>query len=410
MNLAQIVQGFNPHPAQKKIIDSIINGDEKFHIIINGRQWGKTLMCLNILLYYIFNDAPCQFLWVSPVYSQTQKVQKQLYEAVNSSGLIKNNNYSDNEMIFMNGSKVIFRSSERYDNIRGWTFDYAILDEAAFMKEEAWTNSIRPTLAVNGQKVIFISTPKGKNWLYNLYQLGQGNNINYKSYNAPSHTSPFMDKSELEDAKKTLPPKIYEQEYLAQFIENGGEVFSNINNITFDEYPKSKSNKYYAGVDLGKQEDYTCCFIMDNDGQIIESYHKNQIDWNILIDDLSKLINKYNAHTLIEVNSMGDVIYDQLKKRVKYITPFITSNKSKEEIIESLILSINNSEISVPSEKLFKPLLTELNVFTYEYSVKTRSIKYGAPNGFHDDCVMALALTNHNRKTGKTKGKYSIMT
>lgn len=366
-------------------------------------------MALNLLLYWAFNDAPCRILWVSPVYSQTQKVQRELHAAVVKTGLLKSNNFTDNEISFMNDSKIVFRSGERYDNIRGYTFDYCIIDEAAFIKEDAWTTAIRPTLAVKGKKVIFISTPKGKNWLHNLYQLGQTNNKNYKSYNAPSETSPYMSKDEINDAMKTLPPKVFEQEYLAQFIDDGGEVFSNLEEITFNEWPVEPSQRYFAGLDLAKQEDYTALTIFNDKGEVVEIYHKNQTDWNILIEDISKVINKYDAITLVEVNSIGDVIYDQLKRRVKNITPFITSNKSKQEIIESLILSINQKEIALPSKTLFKPLQQELEVFTYEYSPKTRSIKYGAPNGFHDDLVMSLALANHSRKTGKSKGKYSIM-
>lgn len=367
-------------------------------------------MAINLILYWAFNDGPCDILWVSPVYSQSQKVHKEIVDILSSTGLIKSNNFTDNVLTLINKSKLTFRSGERFDNIRGFTFDYAVLDEAAYLKEEAWTAAIRPTLSVKGKKVVFISTPKGKNWLYNIYQLGLGSNENYLSYSAPSSTSPYMPIEELMDAKKTLPSKIYDQEYEAAWIDDGGEVFSNISDIMFDEWPKADSNVYYAGLDLAKQEDYTALTIMNNKGEVVEIYHKNHTDWNILIDELSRIINQYNAITLVEVNSIGDVIFDQLKKRVKHIEPFITSNKSKQEIIEGLILSINNKEIAIPSERLFKALKRELEVFTYEYSPKTRSVKYGAPNGFHDDLIMSLALCTYALKTKKSKGKYYLYT
>ena len=404
------ITAFSPHPKQLEIIDSILLNDAKFHTIIIGRQWGKTLMAINLILYWAFNDSPCDLLWVSPVYSQAQKVQKEINNILNNTGLIKSNNYTDNILTLVNDSKIIFRSGERYDNIRGFTFDYAVIDECAYLKEEAWSASIRPTLAVKGKKVIFISTPKGKNWIHKLYELGKSNNPNYLSYNAPSSSSPYIPLDELEDAKKTLPSKIFRQEYEAEFIDDGGEVFSNINEIMFDQWPTTPSTKFYAGLDLAKQEDFTCLTIFNDRGEVVEIYHKTQTDWNQLIDELAKVINKYNAITLIEVNSMGDVIYDQLKKKVKQISPFVTSNKSKQEIIEGLILSINNKEISIPSERLFKPLKQELEVFTYEYSPKTRSVKYGAPNGFHDDLIMSLALCTYALKTKKSKGKYYLYT
>lgn len=368
-------------------------------------------MCINLVLWFAFNESPCKILWVSPVYSQTQKVQKELNSILSGTNLIKSNNYTDNELILINDSQITFRSGERYDNIRGATFDYGVIDECAFLKEEAWTAAIRPTLSIRGKKVLFISTPKGKNWVHKLYELGKSDNPNYASYNAPSSTSPYMPLEELEDARKTLPPKIFEQEYEAAWIDDGGEVFSNLKNVTFDQWPKSdKSKRFYAGLDLGKQEDYTALTIMSDKGEVVEIYHMRQTDWNILIDDLAKIINKYNAITIIETNSIGDVIFDQLKKRVKHIIPFVTSNKSKQEVIEGLILSINQGEISIPSSQLFKPLMQELEVFSYEYSPRTRTVKYGAPSPFHDDLVMSLAFATYSYKTQKLKGKYNLYT
>ena len=154
------VKGFTPHREQKKIIDSIIEGKEKHHIISVGRQFGKSLMGMNLLLYWGINEAPCKVLWVSPVYSQTNKVQKELERAISPSGFIKTCNFSESYIELKNGTEIYFRSQQRgYDNIRGYTFDYAILDEAAFMKGETWSEAVRPTLAVKGKKVLFLSYP-----------------------------------------------------------------------------------------------------------------------------------------------------------------------------------------------------------------------------------------------------------
>ena len=178
-----IFEGFTPHTSQRKVIDSIIHGEEKFHIATIGRQWGKSMMGMNLALYWMLNNGPCKVLWVSPVYSQTSKVHKELYSAIAGSGIVKNNNFSDNRIELKNGSEIVFRSAERYDNIRGMTMDYGIVDEAAFMKDDAWREAIRPVFAVKGKKVLFISTPKGKNWFYELFQLGKSpDNKRYKSY------------------------------------------------------------------------------------------------------------------------------------------------------------------------------------------------------------------------------------
>ena len=406
MSKTKTVKGFKPHPNQKEIIDSILGGLEKHHIVSVGRQFGKSLMGLNLALYWAINKKPCKILWVSPVYSQTTKVQKELHKAVYPTGFLKSCNFSENHIEFMNGSEIYFRSSERYDNIRGYTFDYAILDEAAFMKPEAWNEAIRPTLSVKGQKVLFLSTPKGKNWFYDLYKLGESDEYNnYKSYKGSSYDTPFISEGEINDARKTLPENVFKQEYLAEFLDGGGEVFTNIDKNTFHQYPSPKG-KVYCGIDLGKQEDYTVATFVDQTGNVVDIYRTNNKEWRTIINELVEQIKKYKAITLIEVNSMGDVIYEDIKRQCKDIYPFVTTNKSKQEIIEGLILDFNEGNIQIPSKDVFNPLYQELSYFTYEYSPKTRSVKYGHPTGLHDDCVISLALSNYCLKTKKRSGTY----
>jgi len=402
--LEQKLIGITPTKKQQEIIQGI-RSPHKYHIVAIGRQSGKSLLAMNLVLDWSINNPLSTILWVSPVYSQTTKVQKELFKALVDTGIVDSCNYSENIITLKNGSEIIFRSAERYDNIRGYTIDYCIIDEAAFIKEEAWTEAIKPTLLVRGKKCLFLSTPKGKNWFYKLYQMGISDDHNeYKSYKGTSMDNPYADVKEIEDSRKTLPENVYRQEYLAEFIEGGGEVFRNIK--TFDQYPISKGT-IYMGVDLGRQEDYTVCTLMDMEGQVIEIYRARQQEWNYIINDIVELAKHSNAYVLIEANSIGDVIYEQVKKRYNKTEPFITTSKSKQEIIEGLILDFNEGNITIPSQKLFAPLYNELNSFTYEYSSKTRQIKYGAPTGLHDDCVMSLAITNYARKTMKSRGKYN---
>ena len=115
-------------------------------------------------------------------------------QAIGASGLVKNCNYSDNYIRLKNGSEILFRSAEKYDNIRGLTVDYGILDEAAFMKQDAWKEAIRPVFMVKGKKVLFISTPKGKNWFHELFQLAKSPDYsNYQAYTGSSYDTPYID-------------------------------------------------------------------------------------------------------------------------------------------------------------------------------------------------------------------------
>ena len=406
------VYGFTPHEGQQGVIDSILSSSAKFFTLSVGRQWGKSMLGMNMMLYWAFNDAPCKILWVSPVYSQTNKVQKELEGAIRDSGLIDSINYSENYLKLRNGSEIIFRSAERYDNIRGYTFDYAILDEAAFMKPEAWREAIRPTTAVHGKKVLFLSTPKGKNWFYELFALGNEiegyrPNERYLSYTAPSIDSPFITEDEIEDARATLPPNVFKQEYLAEFLDDGGEVFTGLEKASMDKWPQHRSTKYFAGIDLGRQEDFTVVTIVNAEYQVVDIYRANQKPWEQLVQEIARFVNRYNATAMVEVNSIGDVIYEQLNSRIKKIDPFTTTSKSKVDIIEQLIYAINNNELQIPSKEMHPVLYNELSVFTYEYSPRSRSVKYGAPSGHHDDCVMSLAIAYEAKRKHSKYGNYN---
>ena len=401
--------GITPHTKQREMINGILNSPAKYHVACVGRQYGKSLMAINLVLYWGINHGPCKILWVSPVYSQSSKVLKELMQAVGSSGIIKSCNYSDNYVSLKNGTEIFFRSAERYDNIRGMTMDYGIIDEAAFCKDEAWTEAIKPVFLVRGKKVLFISTPKGSNWFKNLYQLGLSEDYpNYQSYTGSSYDTPFIDKEEIEDARRTLPENVFRQEYLAEFIDSGGEVFANINKNLFTSWSQPVG-KVYCGIDLGKQEDYTVATFIDQDGKIIDIYRDNKTEWSRMTTEILKRLKRWNATAMVEVNSIGDVIYEQIKKEWQNSHAFITSSKSKNEIIEGLILDMNEITIKIPDAQLFPSLYSELSTFTYTYNPKTRNIKYGHPSGLHDDTVMSLAIANYCRKTQKSVGSYATM-
>ena len=160
------INGFKPHQKQKEIINSIVGGGEMFHSVVVGRQFGKTIMAINSLMYYSINNPKSKVLWVSPVYSQASKVFQQIYDALQPSGIIKSANKADFLMTLINGSSIWFKSSERPETIRGLSINYCYIDEAQDVKDIAWKQSILPTLTAAGKKCIITGTPKRKNWFY----------------------------------------------------------------------------------------------------------------------------------------------------------------------------------------------------------------------------------------------------
>lgn len=398
--------GFRPHRGQQKVIDTIIGTPQKYITVVSPRQVGKSLLLVNLILYYGINDKGSKIGVITPIYQQARKLMEDLYEAIKDSGIVETTNFSNFEIKLKTGSKIYFRSSEREDGLRGYTFDYLFLDEASYQSEDAWKRAIQPTALVHGKKVVLFSTPRGRDWFYEHYQMGQDVNYpNHASVRMQQGDNPYIDKEEITAAKRSLPDSIFRAEYLGEFLEGESQVFQNFNANCFDKWPKPQG-KCYIGVDLAQTGDYTVATVIDSTGAVVEIYRDNHKEWETMQTNIIQLARKYGATVMIETNSMGSVVLEGIKKKYQDTHGFNTSNQSKRDIVESLIMGFNEGTVKIPSATLLPELHRELEVFEMTYNPQTRSVKYAARNNFHDDMVISLCIANYNRIQNKNYGTY----
>ena len=400
--------GMQPHKGQQRVIDTIIGTPEKYITVVSPRQQGKSLLLVNLLLYYGINDKGCKIGVVAPIYSQARKLMEDLYEAIKDSGIVESTNFSNHEIKLKTGSKIYFRSSEREDGLRGYTFTYLFLDEASYQTEDAWKRALQPTALVHGKKVVLFSTPRGRDWFHDMYMMGQDPTIpSHASVRMEQYDNPYINKEEVEAAKRALPDAIFRAEYLGEFLEGESQVFQNFHANSFDRFP-NKTGKVYIGVDLAQTGDYTVAVCMDSSGSVIEIYRDNNKEWETMQTRIIQLAQKYNATVMLETNSMGSVILEAVKKKWQDTHGFNTSNQSKRDIVESLILGFNEGTVRIPSATLYPELHRELEVFEMTYNPQTRSVKYAARPPLHDDIVIALCISNWCRLQNKNYGAYAI--
>ena len=405
------IQSIKLFPRQIEIKNSILNTDSKYYILQSSRQAGKSTLCVQLICYWAINEKSREILYVTPQYSLAKMIFNKVLSGLDQSGVIKSFSRSDLIIEFYNNSKIYFKSGNNADSgIRGMSVDYAIIDEASYIQDDIWRKIIRPTLNVKGKKVLLVSTPKGKHTMFwNLCNMGKSKDDNYQHYFMHYLDNPLYNIQEVEDARRTLPENIFKQEYEGEFIDSGGEVFRNIDNILLNSYG-DRTSQLYAGIDLGRSEDYTVITILNDLGEVVYIEAMRQENWNVMIDKLISILKKYNPFVYIETNSIGDVVYDRIQKDYKRCKPFFTTNDSKQEIIEDLILAINDQTIRIPNKSLYDQLYNELEAFTYDYSPKSRKVKYTAPYGLHDDHVISLALANLSLKqTKKNRVTFSVL-
>jgi len=355
------------------------------------------MLGINQLLYWAINDKGCNIAWVTPIYKQGKKVFDEIEKATIKSGLFEFNRSDLTIQGF--GSKINFFSGERPDNIRGNTFDYLIIDEYAFTRSELWEEVLSATVLVKGKKVIFISTPNGKNHFYKMSLMSNYDN-RYKYFKYTSYDNPMINHLDLDERKQNLPKHIFEQEYLAEFLDNGSGLFTNVNECI---KLANQSTKFYGGLDIGRADDYTVLSIVNENNEMIYCERWRQDEWTNIIDKVANKINEYNATTYVEVNNQGDVFFEMLKKKVgNKIFPFVTTSKSKPIMIEDLAVLFEQKNISILN---INWLVDELNAFTYIYNSQTRNVQYTAPVGIHDDSVISLSLAVQSCKHLRNKGK-----
>jgi len=331
---------------------------------------------------------------LAPTYSQSKISYDRILTINGIQDCILNNSAQPPFIKFKTGSKIYFKSGDNAEAIRGNTFHYIFVDEAAFINEADFETIIRPTTAaVKSSKIILTSTPKGKKGLFwKYYQLGLSDNINYKSYTMNYKDNPHYDISEVEDAKLILPDSLFKQEYEAEFIDDGGSVFNIVKGCILSTYGQ-ETNRYFAGIDFGRKNDYTVLHILNELGQTVYIHSTNKKSWELILDELTSILNKYKPIVYVETNGIGDVLFEQLKSKYTNIFGWNSNNSEKQSLIESLIYNIETDKVKLPNKSLYHKLYNELEVFTFKIS-NSKNVIYNAPQGFNDDEVISLGLAN----------------
>ena len=399
---------FKPYTAQKEFIDLYVDSPHLFGILVSPRGAGKTLLGINMLLFWALRNNDSKLGYITPIYA----LGKEVFEIIQSKtyDLIESSNKSDLTIKFINGSSIKFLSADRADSVRGFRFHYLILDEVAYLNKETIEKAILPTLNPNGKKCLMISTPRGKNHFYEYYLRGQEGNSDYISYRIPLEACPYVKPELIEEARKSLPLEVFRSEYEAEFTDSTNDVFQSIdkNAIIYEWTQPNRGNRYFAGIDTGLSSDYSVLTIIDESGRVVFIDRTNN-------DTLENIANRYIATLkrysvqgcLVETNGIGKAMFELIRKHIRITMPFISTQDSKMNAIRTLMTDMDAGVIEIPTKEFFPHLYNELSAFTYKYSANGK-ISFSHPNGVNDDCVDALWLANLSRNKIKSSGLNAI--
>lgn len=202
------------HSAQK----IVFSDSTRFKVIAAGRRWGKSRLAITVLLRYALLGKRCWWVFPSfrssrPAWRTLQALAMQLPGAYSRA--------ASRELVLPSGGTITLHSSDRPDLLRGEGLFAAVIDEAAYVDEDAWIRVIRPALSEQKGVAMFISSPNGRNWFWQLYERGLSGNTAWMSWRFPTSSNPLIPKSEIALAREELPEAAFRQEYLAEFLSEG---------------------------------------------------------------------------------------------------------------------------------------------------------------------------------------------
>ena len=380
-----------PHDKQLAFIDS----KAKRKIIVAGRRGGKTTGASMLAAFQAMDGR--RVLEAAPVSDQTNAFWESVkgYFAEPIARKIIKKNETDRLLEFPNGGRIRCKTAHDADSLRGDYADLLILDEYSFMKPDAWELVGMPMLADNDGDAVFIFTPNRRNHAFQMFNMAVADETGrWKAWHFTSLDNPYLSESALADMRVDMTEEAYRQEILAEFLEGEGAVFRNINNCMHapDTTPDAHKGHYIvAGVDWAKQADFTCISIgcVDCHEELARDRF-NQIDYIFQRKRLEQLFKKWNVRqSLLELNSIGEPNFEELSRAGFPVAGFTTTASSKPPLIENLALTLEAEEWQFQPDPIWTG---ELEAYERKVQATTGRSQYNAPEGMHDDTVIARAL------------------
>ena len=412
-----ICMGYTPLPHQSAVHNLLNNPTDHLKVIVKSRrQCGKSAIIEQELLRWAINKPRSTSICLSPTLAQGKKIYDELLEAIRPSGIVTGTHGTRLFIKLRNGSMIKFKSAEQGENLRGETVTGILcIDEAAYIADEVYY-TVLPWTNVFGPPILMCSTPRFKQgffwdcWLAALEGQPKHIAVDFNDYD----TSLLLSQDILEEYRKNLPSQQFRTEYLGQFIESDGMVFTGmgdcVSNAKIDD-----AKDIYVGIDWGggKEQDYTSLSAIDGNMQQVAYFSFNRQNTTQQIATLSQWLIRYRQKIkgiMAEVNGLGEPLTELLKDSIAQyglrVTNWTTTNSSKCDMVAGLQVALEQKQIGLIQDE---KQLRELANYECSYNPKSRTTTYSAPLGQHDDAVMSLMISMQcYKKHHITGGRYLL--
>lgn len=392
-----------PHTGQRIVRSQA----RRFNWLAAGRRWRKTTMVMAIAVESALEGQTV--IWGAPVFDQVRIGWDETKHAV---GTVAAFNQSQMTARFPSGGKIVYRSLDNPDNVRGHTADGVVVDESADVAKFAWYEVLRPMLIDTNGWAWLIGTPKGHNWYWTEHMKAKSAD-DAISWQAPTlgarvdeqtHTlvrephpleNPFIPFDEVVNLYNDMPQDTFRQEVLGIFMENSGAVFRNIDaclTAPLGATPKDhEGHEFVMGVDWGKQNDFTVLSVGCVDCRREVALDRfNKIGWSIQRERLKALYDLWQPYVILaEANSIGGPNIEALVEEDIPVQPFDMTGMSKTPLIKAMVRALERNEYAWLPDAIGK---SEFEAYEQKQT-PSGNTQFSAPEGLHDDVVVSRCLT-----------------
>lgn len=381
----------------------MVDDPHRFLWIATGTKTGKTSSLAVYDAEGIAQGLRCA--WIGPWYSRTRtgfEIIASAFGEASRAGLVRVREDKMRLDLPSTGGSLTCFSGDAPDSLYGDRFDRVVVDEATRMSATILPAVISTVTATNGQVRFAFNLDHGRrNWAVQGF-------LNARAGGDPDHgyiflttaESPYVSAESIDAARRVLPDAVFRALYLGEIQEDGAGVFRNVESLHagVEEEPTALG-RYVIGVDLARKNDWTVAVVLEEKTKhvvALERFHG--APWNTMCDRIAALARKYrNALVVPDATGVGDMPVEALHDRGLRLEPVvITGGRNltdtgvpKTTLIQALMVAVENRTFTFPAS--LEVLTNELSNFEYD-TTASGSLVYSAPEGMHDDAVMALAL------------------
>lgn len=395
------------YPKQK----AAIYEPKRFSLIEASTKAGKTVSCIIWLIEQgLRGKHGWNYWWVAPVSGQAAIAFTRMRQSLGDKAQCY---LAPMRIVLTNGAIIWFKSGDKPDSLYGEDVHAMVIDEASRVKETAWY-ALRSVITATRGPARIIGNVKGRRcWFYKMSrQAEQGHpEMGFHRITAlDAIDAGVLAQEEINSAKAPgsgMPEHVFRELYMAEASDDGGNPFglAAIKSCTVPVMAKGVPAVW--GWDLAKSIDWTVGIGMTWEGYVCRFERWQHIPWEETVNRIMRLTARTKA--LIDSTGVGDPILEALQRRsgrepgndYQQFEGYKFTGSSKQQLMEGLAVSIQSHAITFPAGVI----ADELEVFEFEMAGadegRYTGIRYSAPSGFHDDCVMALALADMHRKRTK---------